>query len=641
MNSVRYRIVFHGEVSLGYDSHEITENISRLTRWDVRKIEQLLASSHCIIKSDLDSAAADRMLNALNKTGIICRKEQMSSVAPVNPPPAPASTIAVVGRREVSDDAMASKCPKCGIPRGSGSSCHACGIIFAKYGQPRATVSQPAITAKLDSTRSAAIPRRGGARRNDPLARFEEGHPFGYYFGKLLLAILIALLLRALIRADLSLLVLLFLPVAFLLYIGALSAITERSFGELLGEHRSLLPIPSDDRERQRGALPVATYGLILLHLGVFLSLQMRTPVEILQQKWFFLPLDRSPETLVLSALAALFFHSGTFAFFAGLFFLWVIGASLERRIGSLPLVALYLFCGLVAAGAGVGIQRFLPGPPLPIMAAGGALAGLVGVFLFHSRLRTMTFPLPFLGLDFLIKGSPYRVRWSTFLIVTLLFLTDLGAPLETGAASGGNLALALLLSGLLCGLLTAYLFGMRSQTEGEEEDLPGGKVFTASEGELRRRLEANPDNPDLLVQLARVIAEVELTDEARQLYRRAIVGWLTNRPKDAAEIYREFNLRYQEVFEPKLTLRLASLYLRQGDTGMAVTLLASVCDDRRATPQEHEKALYQYGVTIARLKQLDEAYMVMRRFSDAFPESSLLPKLREAVYDAAQPQPG
>jgi hypothetical protein len=73
----------------------------------------------------------------------------------------------------------------------------------------------------------------------------------------------------------------------------------------------------------------------------------------------------------------------------------------------------------------------------------------------------------------------------------------------------------------------------------------------------------------------------------------------------------------------------------------MAASLLAAVSDDERATPQELEKALYQYGVTIAKLRQLDEAYATMQRFSDTFPDSPLLPKLREVLYDAAQPEPG
>ena len=64
MEPTRYRIVFRGEVGLGYDHNEIRQNLVQLTRWEEKKIDQLLSSSHCIIKSDLDSAAAERMLNA-------------------------------------------------------------------------------------------------------------------------------------------------------------------------------------------------------------------------------------------------------------------------------------------------------------------------------------------------------------------------------------------------------------------------------------------------------------------------------------------------------------------------------------------------------------------------------------------------
>ena len=643
MDAARYRIVYRGEVGLGFEPDEIRENISRLTRWDARKIDQLLASSDCVVKSDLDAAAAERMLNALNNTGIICRKERLPDANPVSTGPAPAATIAVVGRAEVgSEDDVVKKCPKCGAPREGGTSCPACGIIFAKFGQARVAASQPAITVKVDATRAAAFQRSASKRRNDPLARLEEAHPLGYYLGKLFLALVIALLLRTLYKADLTLLLLALLPVGFTLYLMTLGAVTERPFGELLAEHRSLLPIPTPDREEHGAALPFATYGLILLHALIYLLFQSRTPLDLLQNKWFFLPGDSSAANIILSAFVSLFFHSGGFAFCVGLFFLWCIGATLERRIGSGFLLGLYLFSGLFAAGVGVGVQHLLPGASLPIMGVGGALAGLIGVFVIRSRLRCMTFPLPFFGLDAIVKGSPYQVRWSALLIAALFVLADLGAPAEASAAGRGNLGLVILFSGLLSGLLAAYGLGLGSRAGEEEEDaLPGGQVFTANAGGLRRRLEANPDDPDLQIQLARAIAEEGLTDEARQLYRRVIIGRLASKPKEAAELYREFNLRHQEVFEPKLTLRLASLYLRQGDAGMAASLLASVCDDKRTTPPELEKALYQYGVTIARLGQGDEAYVAMKRFADAFPESSLLPKLREVVYNAAEPEPG
>ena len=643
MEATRYRIVFRGEVGLGFNHDEIRENLVRLTRWDAGKIDQLLASSDCVVKSDLDGEVAERMLNALNNTGIICRKEPIPSANPGRDLPAPAATIAVVGRAAIgSDEDAGKKCPKCGVLQDGGSSCPACGLIFAKFGQARTdAASKPAMTTKVVSTHAAAW-QRSTKRRDDPLARLEQGHPLGYYLGKLVLAFAIALLLRTLFNADLTLLILLLLPLGFALYLGALSAVIERPFAELLAEHRSLLPISFADHERRYATGAFATYGLILLHAVIYLSMQLRTPVAILEKSWFFPPLDSSAANLLLSAFVSLFFHASGWAFLGGLFFLWIIGATLERRIGSGFLVGLYLLCGLLAAGVGLGVQQLFSGATLPIIGAGGALAGLLGVFAICSHRRTMTFPLPFFGLDALLLGAPYHVRWSSLLIAGLFVFADLGTPLEAANAGRGALGLAILLGGFLSGLLGAYALGLGNKAgEEEEEPAPGNQVFAANEATLRRRLAANPDNPDLQLQLARVLAEEKLTDEARELYRRAIISRLSSKPKEAAEIYREFNLRHQEVFEPKLTLRLASLYLRQGDTGMAASVLSSVGDDERATPQELEKALYQYGVTIAKLGQLDEAYATMKRFSDTFPDSPLLPKLREVVYDAAQPEPG
>lgn len=643
METARYRIVYRGEVGLGYTHDEIRENLVRLTRWDAGKIDQLLASSACIVKTDLDAATAERMLNALNNTGIICRKEAIPSASPGSDSPVPA-TIAVVGRAASSGDEDAEKkCPKCGALQDGGPSCPACGLILAKFGQARtaAAASQPVSTAKVVPPQAAAWQRRS-KRRDDPLAKLEEGHPLGYYLGKLLLVVAIALLARTLYKADLTLLVLLLLPLGFALYLGALSAVVERPFDEILAEHRSLLPLPFADHEGRGATLPFATYGLVLLHAVIYLFWQLRTPVEFLETSWFFPPLDSSAVNLLCSAFASLFFHASGWAFLGALFFLWIIGAPLERRIGSGSLIGLYLFGGLCAAGVGVGVQQLFSGATLPIVGAGGALAALLGVFAMCCQRRTMAIPLPFFGLDAFVLGVPWQVRWSSLLIAGLFVLADLGTPAAAAeSAQEGTLGLAILLGGFLSGLLAASLLGLANKAGEEEEEPPPGSQVFAAEGALRQRLAANPDNPDLQVQLARVLAEEKLTDEARELYRRAIISRLTSKPKEATEIYREFNLRHQEVFEPKLALRLASLYLRQGDAGMAASLLAAVSDDERATPQELEKTLYQYGVTLAKLGQLDEAYATMKRFSDTFPDSPWLPKLREVVYDAAQPEAG
>jgi len=45
--------------------------------------------------------------------------------------------------------------------------------------------------------------------------------------------------------------------------------------------------------------------------------------------------------------------------------------------------------------------------------------------------------------------------------------------------------------------------------------------------------------------------------------------------------------------------------------------------------------------VTLAKLSEIDAAQMALQRFSQTFTDSSLLPRLREVVYDAAHGEPG
>lgn len=643
MDAARYRIVFRGEIGLGYEQKEIRENLIRLTRWDEKKVDQLLASSNCIIKSDLDAAAAERMLKALNNTGIICQRERLPEASPTSNDPDATASIAVVGRPTIGLVEVAARpCPKCGHPQDGGLSCPACGVVFAKLEKPARieAVSKPVAAPQDIASYTAAIQRSVKRRRNDPLSKLEQSHPLAYYLGKLVLAIFAALLLHSLYRADMGSLILLLLPVAFLIYLGALSGVTERPFGEIFVDHFSLLPIISSDRDRRNTAFPFATYVLILLNAIFYFVIQLSTPVEILQKKWFFLPLDASVANLCISAVASLFMHASGFAFLSGLLFLWIIGATLERRIGSALVVVFYLLCGLTATGVAFGVQNlfFSAQPPQQVIGAGGALAGLFGAFAIRSHLRSMLFPLPFLGIDTLLVGAPYQVRWSSLLVAGLLVLAGLHAPVTANSAGSDALGLAIFFGGLFSGLLAASFFGLGNEAGDEEdEDVSGSTVFTVNEKALRRRLEGDPDNPELLVQLARVLSRENLTDEARELYRRVIVNRLSSKPKEAAEIYREFTLRFHEAFEPKLTIRLSALYLRLGEMGMSASVLLPVCDDPRATPQEREKALYQYILIIAKLEQLDEAFMMLKRFTSDFPDSPLLQKLRDQIHEATQ----
>lgn len=610
MDAARYRIVFRGELGLGYDPAEVRENICRLTRWEAQRVDRLLESKGCIIKSDLDAATAERMLQALNNTGIICRRERLPGADPASQSDVEAASIAV------------------DVPPAEQNH-------RAAEGQFRAPAVSTPSSAIPAPVHQIPAPQRLALRRDDPLSVLDRNHPCAFYLGKLLLVIAGAVLVRSLYRHDLTLLIVVLLGAGFALYLGVLAAVTERPFATLFQEHLSLLPSIAPDRERRDEGMPLVTYGLVLLNILLYYAFQLRADPELLAN-WFFPPLEANSWNVPLSAVAALFLHPGGWALWGSVGFLWMLGSVLEPRIGRGRLVALYLISGVAAAVAGFGVQRLLAAESLQLLGAGGALAGLFGAFAIRCHSRSLTFPLPFVGHATLLLPAGCRVRWSSLLVAGLFILADLGTPVVASGEEGGTLGLWIVLSGLCAGLAVAWQLGLGNEAEDEEEEaVPGISVFAAKASTLRRRLEQNPDNAELLLQLARTLSVAELSDEGRACYRRAVVVRLASKPKEATEIYREFTARYQEVFEPKLTTRLANLYLRQGDLGMAANVLQALCEDERATPQEREQALFQHATTLAKLRQIDEAHLLLQRFTNEFPASPRLAKLREIINEA------
>lgn len=620
MNNERYRIVFRGEIGMGYELAEIRENLCRLTRWSEEKVDQLLQNDACIIKNDLDASTADHMLQALNNTGIICKRELIPSAAPTTFAPEPLTVKPV----ESLDD----NCPKCGARRDGSATCASCHVVFSKVVTAR-TVSAP----PQSSTPPPPLPVKCLVRRReDPLAIYDRKHPVRFYLEKLLLVIAGALVVRYLFHSELTLIIALILPLGFILYIGVLSAVTDRTTAELLHEHRALLPIVYTDRERGDKRIPYATYGLILSCVIVHYAFQLRSDPELLANAWYFLPRETTLWNILLSAVASLFFHADGFALWGSMFFLWLTGSTLEPRIGYGRFLALYLLSGLIAAGAGLGVQQLLAVDPLQMIGAGGAIAGLFGIFAvgFHSRIMVPTIPLVDLW-------TCYRLRWSSLLTIGLFVLSDLSRPLATETEPSGIIGPCILLFGFITGLTSAQLLAISNEAEAEDTlATPGMHAFAPKPATLRRRLEKTPDNPDLLVQLARTLYAEGQNNEARALYRRAIILCLSRRPNEAAAIYREFTSHDGEAFEPKLMMRLANYYLRQGDEEIAAYALRGVSDDPRATLTEREQALFQFATTLAKLGQIEEAQIMQKRFSNEFPDSPHLQRLQNIVHSAA-----
>lgn len=115
------------------------------------------------------------------------------------------------------------------------------------------------------------------------------------------------------------------------------------------------------------------------------------------------------PEWLTL--LTCTFLHGGWFHFLGNMLFLWIFGDNVEDRFGRVPFLLFYLGCGVAAS-----LAHLLSSPdsPIPTIGASGAIAGVMGAYMFlypKSKVLTLV-PLGFILVDFVLPAPLFLGYW-------------------------------------------------------------------------------------------------------------------------------------------------------------------------------------------------------------------------------------
>jgi membrane associated rhomboid family serine protease len=86
-----------------------------------------------------------------------------------------------------------------------------------------------------------------------------------------------------------------------------------------------------------------------------------------------------------LTLLTCTFLHGGWLHFLGNMWFLWIFGDNVEDRFGRLRFLCFYLGCGVAASLAHLLTSRQ---SGVPTIGASGAIAGVMGAYLFCIRVR-------------------------------------------------------------------------------------------------------------------------------------------------------------------------------------------------------------------------------------------------------------
>jgi membrane associated rhomboid family serine protease len=226
-----------------------------------------------------------------------------------------------------------------------------------------------------------------------------------------------------------------------------------------------LLPIGGKNPTK---SLAVINILLILANVAVFIYQHFYSPLAPADfiQRFGFVPgqlssVDRLSPTeagwVPLTLITGIFLHGGWFHLGSNMLFLWIFGDNVEDRLGHGRYLLFYLLCGVLASLAHFCAH---PASALPTVGASGAIAGVMGAYLFlfpRARIRTLVVVIIFIKIVHL-------PAW--FLIAIWMITQILSAYTELATAQAAGVAWFAHIGGFMAGVLLLIALKPRSRAK-------------------------------------------------------------------------------------------------------------------------------------------------------------------------------
>lgn len=148
-----------------------------------------------------------------------------------------------------------------------------------------------------------------------------------------------------------------------------------------------------------------------------------------------------------LTLLTCIFLHGGWMHFLGNMWFLFIFGDNVEDCFGHLGYLLFYLGCGIAASAAHLAVN---PASTLPTIGASGAIAGVMGAYMFLYP-RALVLALVPLFLFFYVTVLP-----APLFLGIWFFLQFFSGVMAIGATQAGGVAWWAHIGGFVVGLLVA-----------------------------------------------------------------------------------------------------------------------------------------------------------------------------------------
>ncbi len=195
---------------------------------------------------------------------------------------------------------------------------------------------------------------------------------------------------------------------------------------------------------------PYVTLTLIGLNVVIFLFsiLQGARGFQLITYQYGFIPYELlhltelTPEISApvgLTMFTSMFMHGGWMHLLGNMLFLWIYGSNVEDYFGPVKFIVFYLIAGLSAIFLFTVGEALIPGEPVPLVGASGAISGVMGAYLILHPRAKITVLIIFFFIQFIALPAKIVIGFW-FFYQLLLTIMDAFKP---ASASGGVAYLA------------------------------------------------------------------------------------------------------------------------------------------------------------------------------------------------------
>jgi len=202
--------------------------------------------------------------------------------------------------------------------------------------------------------------------------------------------------------------------------------------------------------DNPRVLIPFVTYFIIGLNVLVFIYQYFIIQGSQLYENFIYTYALIPANPTILTIFSSMFMHGGFTHIIFNMWFLWIFGDNIESVLGHKKYLLFYFLCGI---GAGLSQIQIDPESTIPMVGASGAIAGVLGAYLFRFPRATVHV------LVILIVFITF-IRVPAMIVIGFWFLSNLTAGIGTlGIEQTGGTAWFAHIGGFISGVLFNYLF--------------------------------------------------------------------------------------------------------------------------------------------------------------------------------------